>query len=1357
MKKIKLLSTLAFASVSALTIASCSLVKNNDEKQQLLLSQALDSLAQDKIQNITIDAVNQKNGYTDENNIYVSPTGTKNGDGTRANPYDFVTATTKVEPGNNIIMLEGTYELSERVPVGKPNNEALASEIIYNGTPGNFITVQPEKDESGFKRVVFDFSAMTFDDGNRGIQIYGNYWYFYGLEVTGAGDNGIYIAGSHNIVDNCQFYNNRDTGLQIGRGGGTQETLDQWPGFNLVKNCTSFANYDDGTLGENADGFAAKLTVGHMNIFDGCIAYRNSDDGWDLYAKQDSGNIGTVIIYNSVSFENGFLPYKAQPNYADGDVPARAYDTQNGDGIGFKLGGSTMTGDVVVENCLTFNNKYHGVSDNSNPGTISLKNVTAYNNCVGFDKDGKVTDTRGISWATNKSNNIDLARTNSSYNSFYGVLSYIDNQDNYEAEGDNMVNADAFRGSTAYSIFQTDKEDKEVYKAYTDYVDASSYHNDSVDVPFDGGTKYEMNSNPFVSSAAVNATCDGRDHLTDLLHIHTDFRNEDGSVNMGDRFALKDSSLKTFANGSPIGAVLNKSSMAEYTHPEYFSFLTCNPAMTSDMEKVLSAYMALQPITNVDATFQDFDITNLINGCEITWTSSNEDIIEISKNETVSKSMSVESYAHIFVPDTVTNVKLTARIRYATATIDKEFNIKVYPRDQYLGELVSTSADTLRVGLYSTYYAPRVYPVDASSISNNEIDERLYDIEYKYEYAPDRNAKHYFEVDGVYTSNPGVYKVTATATLKADHSQVSTYSFNVYIVDPDCSIDFVNGQSTIVLSANGFSVQGSLSNVEGYIKAYVSTENEELTAEQLVNKENVQTFRVQTDSVVAEFEANNTVTTDTAYYIYYTVVNDNLSNIGEATVYKREVKTKAISTEAEFKKLARTGSPDGVDYSNTLTIFYLTKDLDFGGSWDTTTTTKAFSGLFNGNGHTISNISVTSKPSAAHYVNVFYKVENGSIMDVTFDNIKFSCQDSSNGKRMGIIGTMKGGYLQDVKITNSSFVGYESVGGLVGQVTGGDTFINRCSLINPIEFFEKTTDTTYQSGVQYYEFKYQDSDNTWNYVSIDTSEKVGQAITFAETYVLPHNYTISSKNKYQAGLVGNAQIADSATYLNITMTNCYVTATIGDGTDTGGNTAGILGRCKNDSTAYIVTLRNNFFEGNIISKGLYGAGILGDLDNGSGHINVDHNFAFVTFVYKGQYLNADDRYFKALEAGGDTFSDVQKYAHKNLNPIIGRATTSDNKLYVTSNNYGDWTEYYSKVSLGLSAVYGMQSYDDEADGADQLRRYFISEQTLRNYLQFSEEDWEIYQIEEELTFKIGNHEYTQKYTQNRVRLKTIVR
>lgn len=52
---------------------------------------------------------------------------------------------------------------------------------------------------------------------------------------------------------------------------------------------------------------AAKLTIGEGNTFDGCIAYNNADDGWDLFAKVETGSIGAVTIQNCVAYGNGYL------------------------------------------------------------------------------------------------------------------------------------------------------------------------------------------------------------------------------------------------------------------------------------------------------------------------------------------------------------------------------------------------------------------------------------------------------------------------------------------------------------------------------------------------------------------------------------------------------------------------------------------------------------------------------------------------------------------------------------------------------------------------------------------------------------------------------------------------------------------------------------------------------------------------------------------------------------------------------------------------------------------------------------------------------------------------------------------
>ena len=300
--------------------------------------------------------------------------------------------------------------------------------------------------------VTLSFYNQMFDSTSRGVQIYGDYIYWYGIDVCGAGDNGLFIGGDFNTVEYCEFYNNRDTGLQLGRAESSLTSITQWPSYNLVKNCTSHNNYDNETYGENADGFAAKLTVGYGNVFDGCIAYRNSDDGWDLYAKSDTGNIGCVIMYNCVAFENGYLEYTRDecnslyPSYAnfegaDKETTANPYGTANGDGNGFKLGGSVMEGDVYMYNCLSFQNRMHGVTDNSNPSYIKIDGITSYDNSAAIDMQGNVVSQKN----SDDHGNIDLARQTYSYNTVNRVLSV------HSAVPQSLAN-DAYRGSVTDSI-----------------------------------------------------------------------------------------------------------------------------------------------------------------------------------------------------------------------------------------------------------------------------------------------------------------------------------------------------------------------------------------------------------------------------------------------------------------------------------------------------------------------------------------------------------------------------------------------------------------------------------------------------------------------------------------------------------------------------------------------------------------------------------------------------------------------------------------------------------------------------------------------------------------------------------------
>ena len=775
------------------------------------------------------------NAEAAENVVYVSVDGKAANDGSSANPKDINSALNGATAGTTIILKEGTYARRDRFL------------LTAKGTANARITV---KAEEGAK-VVIDFSQMTFNSLNRGVQLQGNFWYWYGIEITGAGDNGMYISGSNNIIENCQFYRNRDTGLQLGRASGSDANINKWPSNNLIKNCTAFDNYDDETLGENADGFGAKLTVGQANIFDGCIAYRNSDDGWDLYGKEDSGNIGTVILYNCVSFENGYLAKSYDTPTADGTGTYKTYNTTNGDGIGFKLGGSSMESDVILENCLAFNNKLHGFSDNSNPGFIRMKNCTAVNNCIGLNEDGTVAERGTLGGDNNKSNNFDLARDMNSYNSYYGLLSYISNQENFQEIGESSYNEDHFRGSVAYSVFNPayDRENKkEIYLAAKEFVDVSSYDGDTLPTLTE---KFTMGENIFADMTPVNAMEDK------MMTLHKVFRNADGSVNMGNLYKLTDETLLTFNNGKAIGADLTKTSWDQYNH---YNFSDLSGLTEENDILVKNAYDAVEVFTNPDAVFQNFEIPLFVNGCEVSWESSNTQVLEIDTKEKISVSSAVFTYAKVYSPSEDTNITLTATIKRGSSTATKVFNLVIKERGSSLGELYNVDGvNTYIISRYQTFLKPTIVVSDSTSSDKSPLNSSLYNLVETYEWAESMDG-NFVKVADLYTAVPGVFKCTVTATLVSDETVTGSYTYYVMIGKDECSIDFVGGIHTFVLNSEGFNINGSLTNVAGKIYAVAVAKDVNLfEASEIINHVDVQQFNITSNVVSADLDRKSVV------------------------------------------------------------------------------------------------------------------------------------------------------------------------------------------------------------------------------------------------------------------------------------------------------------------------------------------------------------------------------------------------------------------------------------------------------------------------------------------------------------------
>ncbi|MFD4502761.1 right-handed parallel beta-helix repeat-containing protein [Streptomyces sp. NPDC058457] len=299
--------------------------------------------------------------------LYVSPGGTDGAAGTQSAPTTLTSAISRIAAGGTIYLRGGTYAYSATVTIPAGSDGTAAALTTLSAYPG--------------ETPVLDFSAQSESSSNRGIQLFANYWHLYGLTVEHAGDNGIYVGGSNNVIERAVTAYNRDTGLQLGRISSSTPSS-RWPAGNLVVSSESHDNADSD--GEDADGFAAKLTTGTENVFRYDVSHHNIDDGWDLYTKTDTGAIGPVTIEYSLSYGNGTL--------SDG--------SQSGDGDrnGYKLGGDDIAVNHVVRHNIAYGNGHHGFTYNSNPGTMTVSNNVGIDNAernFSFDKGTSVfrTDT----------------------------------------------------------------------------------------------------------------------------------------------------------------------------------------------------------------------------------------------------------------------------------------------------------------------------------------------------------------------------------------------------------------------------------------------------------------------------------------------------------------------------------------------------------------------------------------------------------------------------------------------------------------------------------------------------------------------------------------------------------------------------------------------------------------------------------------------------------------------------------------------------------------------------------------------------------------------------------------------------
>jgi hypothetical protein len=436
-----------------------------------------------------------------DDTIYVSNSGKSSNMGTSfTDAVDLQTALSYASAGQTILLKNETYTINSTLVINRGTN----------GTSDKHITLKTEDDA---------FVTIDFNFKGAGFTVAGDYWDITHLNLTNSSGKGMSVSGSHNTIERCNIYNNKSTGLQISRYLTTDE-WDLWPSYNTIKNCTAINNADPGY--EDADGFAAKLTVADGNVFDGCISAYNADDGWDLFAKAATGSIGSVTIKNSLAYRNGYVWAKSldsKNNIAEypeftcdenGTLTLVDKDSlvyhEAGNGNGFKMGGTNLPGNHILENSISYENKAKGIDSNSCTD-IKAYNCTTYNN---------------------GSYNIAMYTNNKSATTGYaasGVLSF--------RKGTNVKEQIALQTQSSSDVYGTSN--------YLWDTDTETSHN--------------------TSSTTITVSDDWFESLDTSVEPT---RNEDGSINMHGLLLLTDTARDTYETGAR-GSVWGQTEAAKAT------------------------------------------------------------------------------------------------------------------------------------------------------------------------------------------------------------------------------------------------------------------------------------------------------------------------------------------------------------------------------------------------------------------------------------------------------------------------------------------------------------------------------------------------------------------------------------------------------------------------------------------------------------------------------------------------------------------------------------------------------------------------------------------------------------------------
>ena len=306
--------------------------------------------------------------------FFVATNGNDTNSGAISNPFATIQrAQDAVVAGDTVYVRGGTYMMTEAMIAATSSNTwAFVTYLTKSGSAGKTIKYWAYPGEQPI------FNYQNVKPANlrvHAFQVTGSYIHIKGLEVVGVQvtilthtqSECFENQGSNNLYEQLKMHDGQAIGFYLTKGSN-----------NLILNCDAYNNWDytsENKLGGNTDGFgnhpSSETYVN--NVFRGCRAWFNSDDGYDCISAK-----APTVFENCWAFYNGYSSSFASL----------------GDGNGFKAGGygsttpdrlPTIIPRNTVQFCLSVKNKSNGFYSNHHLAGSNWYQNTAYLNGTNYN------------------------------------------------------------------------------------------------------------------------------------------------------------------------------------------------------------------------------------------------------------------------------------------------------------------------------------------------------------------------------------------------------------------------------------------------------------------------------------------------------------------------------------------------------------------------------------------------------------------------------------------------------------------------------------------------------------------------------------------------------------------------------------------------------------------------------------------------------------------------------------------------------------------------------------------------------------------------------------------------------------